>query len=131
VSGRFEDGLSLPQHADYLYLPGYRWDGAYDPEGLLSTLGAIATAFGVFAGLFLRNTSYTDQQKVFHLGAAGVGALAVGYVWGLQFPVIKKLWTSSYVLVAGGYSCLLLAAFYQMIEIWQWKKWCVPFLWID
>jgi predicted acyltransferase len=131
VSGRFEDGLSLPQHADYLYLPGYRWDGAYDPEGLVSTLGAIATCLlGVFVGLFLRSTRHTDQQKVFYIAAAGVGALVVGYAWGLQFPVIKKLWTSSYVLVAGGYSCLLLAAFYQMIEIWQWKKWCVPFLWI-
>jgi predicted acyltransferase len=44
--------------------------------------------------------------------------------------VIKKIWTSSYVLVAGGYSCLVLAAFYQMVEIWQWRKWCTPFLWI-
>jgi predicted acyltransferase len=44
--------------------------------------------------------------------------------------VIKKLWTSSYVLVAGGYACLFLAAFYQMIEIWQWRKWCIPFVWI-
>ena len=44
--------------------------------------------------------------------------------------MIKKIWTSSYVLVAGGYSCLLLGAFYQMVEIWQWRKWCIPFIWI-
>ena len=44
--------------------------------------------------------------------------------------MIKKIWTSSYVLIAGGYACLMLAAFYQMIEIWQWRKWCIPFLWI-
>jgi len=44
--------------------------------------------------------------------------------------VIKKIWTSSYVLVVGGYSCVFLAVFYQMIEIWQWRRWCEPFLWI-
>jgi len=54
----------------------------------------------------------------------------VGFLWGLGFPVIKKIWTSSYVLVAAGYACLLLAAFYQMIEVWQWRKWCIPFVWI-
>ena len=60
-------------------------------------------------------------------GAAGIG---LGFLWGLQFPVIKKIWTSSYVLVAGGYACLFLAAFYQIVEIWGWRKWCVPFVWI-
>ena len=44
--------------------------------------------------------------------AAGVATIAVGYLWGLQFPVIKNIWTSSYVLVAGGWSLLLLALFY-------------------
>jgi predicted acyltransferase len=48
----------------------------------------------------------------------------------LEFPVIKKIWTSSYVLVAAGYSTLALAAFYQIIEIWQWRRWCLPFIWI-
>ena len=65
-----------------------------------------------------------------YLLAAGIAGVVAGFLWGLQFPVIKKIWTSSYVLVAGGYACLFLAAFYQMIEIWQWRKWCIPFLWI-
>lgn len=56
--------------------------------------------------------------------------VALGFLWGLQFPVIKKIWTSSYVLVAAGYACLLLGAFYQMVEIWQWRKWCTPFVWV-
>jgi predicted acyltransferase len=56
--------------------------------------------------------------------------VALGWLWHLQFPVIKKIWTSSYVLVAGGYSCWLLAAFFYLIDIRGWRRWCVPFLWI-
>jgi len=131
VRGRFEDGLNLSQQIDFLYLPGRKWDDSYDPEGILTTLPALATCLlGVFAGLLLKSTSTSDQKKVLCLLAAGIGSIAAGFLWGLQFPVIKKIWTSSYVLVAGGYSCLFLAAFYQMVEIWQWRKWCIPFLWI-
>jgi predicted acyltransferase len=64
------------------------------------------------------------------LAIAGVGGIALGYVWSLQFPIIKKIWTSSYVLVAGGWSCLLLALFYQVVEIWRFMKWAQPFIWI-
>ena len=131
VRGRFDDGLNLTQHLDFQHLPGFKWDGAYDPEGILSTLPAIATCLlGVFAGLLLKNTSLPDQKKVFLLVGAGVAGIALGFLWGLQFPVIKKLWTSSYVLVAGGYACVFLATFFQLIEIWQWRRWCEPFLWI-
>lgn len=131
VRGRFENGLNLTHQVDFQYLPGLRLDGAYDPEGLLSTLPAIATCLlGVFAGLLLKHEAIPDQRKVLCLlGAGGVG-LACGFLWGLQFPIIKRIWTSSYVLIAGGYGCLLLGAFYQMIEIWQWRKWCTPFVWI-
>lgn len=131
VRGKFEDGLNLPQQVDFQYLPGHKWDGAYDPEGILSTFPAICTCLlGVFAGLLLKNGNVADQKKVLFLVAAGVAAVALGFLWGLEFPVIKKIWTSSYVLVAAGYACLFLAAFYQVVEIWQWRKWCVPFIWI-
>ncbi|HZR18223.1 MAG TPA: DUF5009 domain-containing protein [Verrucomicrobiae bacterium] len=131
VRGKFDDGLNLTQQIDFQYLPGHRWDGAYDPEGILSTLPAIGTCLlGVFAGLLLRNGKISDQKKVAYLVIAGAGGVVVGFLWGLEFPVIKKIWTSSYVLVAAGYACLFLAAFYQMIEIWQWRKWCTPFVWI-
>ncbi len=131
VRGRFDDGLNLTQQIDFQYLPGFKWDGAYDPEGLLSTLPAIATCLlGVFAGFLLKNPAISDQRKVLYFVAAGLAGLALGFAWGLQFPVIKKIWTSSYVLVAGGYSCLLLAAFYQIVEVWGWRWWCQPFVWI-
>ncbi len=131
VSGRFDDGLNLTQHLDYEFLPGYKWDGAYDPEGLLSTFPAISTCLlGVFAGLLLRNPNVSGRKKVSWFVLAGVVGIVAGFAWGIQFPVIKKLWTSSYVLVAAGYACLFLALFYEIVEIRGWRKWCMPFVWI-
>jgi predicted acyltransferase len=98
---------------------------------MLSTLPAIATCLlGVFAGLLLRSTRIPNQSKVFSLAAAGVAGVALGWLWGLQFPVIKKIWTSSFVLVAGGYSALLMALFYQLVDVWNYQKWAQPFVWI-
>lgn len=131
LRGVFEPGLNLANYLDQRYLPGRKWDKTWDPEGLLSTLPAIATCLlGVFAGLLLQNPSVPAQRKVCWLLGAGALGVAAGFLWGLQFPVIKKIWTSSYVLVAGGYSALLLAVFYQIIEIWQWQRWATPFVWI-
>ena len=56
--------------------------------------------------------------------------MLLGQLWGLQFPVIKKLWTSSFVLVAGGWSCCLLGGFYLVIDIWQVRAWARPFVWV-
>src|SRR5204863_6152310 len=118
-------------YIDFKYLPGRLYDGTWDPEGLLSTLPAIGTCLlGVFAGLLLQNRSATEQKKVLYLFAAGVTAVIAGWLWDRQFPVIKKIWTSSYVLVAGGYSAMLLATFHQMVEIWGWRKWTAMFVWI-
>jgi len=131
VTGSFDMGRNVANHLDFQYLPGKKWDTYWDPEGLLSTFPAIATCLlGVFAGLLLQNKLLTEQRKVFYLFGAGVASLLVGFLWGLQFPVIKKIWTSSYVLVAGGFSALLLGAFHQIVEIWKYQKWCQPFVWI-
>jgi predicted acyltransferase len=130
-AGNYAEGLNLANWLDENYLPFRKWDGKHDPEGLLSTLPAIATCLlGVFAGLLLRNERVAPAQKVKWLVIAGVIGLLLGYLWGLQFPIIKKTWTSSFVLVAGGWSCLLLAGFYQVIELWRVTKWAQPFVWI-
>jgi predicted acyltransferase len=78
----------------------------------------------------LQSSSVPDQRKVWYFLAGGALSVAAGFLWGLQFPVIKKIWTSSYVLVAGGYSAILLGIFYQVVDIWQYRKWCQPFVWI-
>jgi len=133
-AGNFESGMNLANYVDKQFLPLRKWDGDHDPEGLLSTLPAIANCLlGVFAGLLLQNPTVSARKKVGYLiaaGLAGLAGLAAGWLWHLNFPVIKKLWTSSYVLVASGYSCLLLAAFYQIIDVWKWQKWAMPFIWI-
>jgi predicted acyltransferase len=131
VTGGYEPGKNLTNHLDFQYLPGRKYDTYYDPEGILSMLPAIVTCvIGVFAGLLMRRKDLGDAEKLRTLLVAGAVGVALGWLWHLQFPVIKKLWTSSYVLVAGGYSCWLLAGFFYLIDIRGWRRWCVPFIWI-
>jgi predicted acyltransferase len=131
LHGVYLKGVNLAHYVDQRYLPAFKWDGTWDPEGLLSTVPAIASCLaGVFAGLLLRDTRRSELNKVAVLLAAGAGAAVLGWLWGTQFPVIKKLWTSSYVLVAAGYSAMLLAAFYYIVDVRQWQKWAMPFVWI-
>jgi predicted acyltransferase len=131
VTGGYEPGRNLSNHLDFEYLGGRKYDLYWDPEGLLSTLPAVATCLlGVFAGLLLRRTDVDDMKKVTWLAGAGVAALAIGFGWGLQFPVVKKIWTSTFVLVAGGWSLLLLAGFYYVVDVRKWRGWCQPLVWI-
>lgn len=131
VTGKYAKGYNLSDHADFQFLPGKKWDNFSDPEGFLSTIPAIATCLlGVFAGFLLKNQTIPDLKKVTYLLVFGVAAATIGWIWNFQFPVVKKIWTSSYVLVAGGYSALLLGAFYLVVDVWKFQKWCQPFVWI-
>jgi len=131
VTGTFDKGHNLCDHFDFQYLPGRKYDTFFDPEGYLSTLPAIATCLlGAFAGLLLKGQGVEDTRKVIYLVSCGAAAVVLGWLWNLQFPVIKKIWTSSYVLVAGGYSAMLLGAFYLVVDVWQARAWCQPFVWI-
>ncbi len=130
-SGNFAESKNLANYVDRQYLPLRKWDGDHDPQGLLSTLPAIGTCLlGVFAGLLLKNQHVPDLKKVSYLTMAGMVAVASGWFWGLQFPVIKKLWTSSFVLVTGGYSALLMALFYLVVDVWKYQRWAQPFVWL-
>jgi predicted acyltransferase len=89
-----------------------------DPEGLLSTLPAIATTLlGSITAVFMRSPEYTQATKrnIFALG--GVVFVAAGELWNRTFPINKNLWTSSYVLVAAGISLLGLALFYWLVDM--------------
>ena len=102
-----------------------------DPEGWFSTFPAVCSCLiGVFTAFLIRDKSLADQKKVLYMFGAGILMVAAGYLWSYQFPIIKRLWTSTYVLVAGGYSLILLAAFYQIIDVWRIQKWSRPFIWI-
>jgi predicted acyltransferase len=117
---------------DKHYLPiGDMEPRGWRNEGILSTIPAIASCIlGVFAGKFLRNGQCEGKRKAAVFVAVGALLVVLGYFWGLQFPVIKRIWTSSYVLVAGGYSCVLLGVFYFIIDVLNVQKWATPFFWI-
>jgi len=130
VAGSYAPGLNLANHIDFNYLPGMKYDQYWDPEGLLSTLPAIVTALlGVLTGIcFL--SDLTALRKIQLIVFTGIACAMIGWIWHFQFPVVKKIWTSSFVLVAGGYSMLLFAFFFYIIELRGWKQWSAPFVWI-
>jgi predicted acyltransferase len=129
-AGDFAEGHNLTNHLDRMYLAGRKYDGNHDPEGMLSTLPAIATCLiGVLAGLWLRGEA-KPPRKALVMAIAGALLLGLGWAWSPWFPVIKKLWTSSFVLVATGWSAMLLALFYWIIEMRGWRRWAEPFVWI-
>jgi predicted acyltransferase len=131
VTGQYDPGYNLANQFDFEYLPARKYDLFYDPEGLLSTLPALVTGlFGIFTGRLLRYQSMPELKKVLWLAGAGAVSVTLGWLWGMEFPVVKKIWTSSYVLVAGGYSALLLALFYWLVDVRGWQRWCQPFVWI-
>ncbi len=95
-----------------------------DNEGILSTLPAIATCLlGVLAGHWLRSGKYSPNRKALGLAAAGVVSLFVAWAWSFNLPIIKNIWTSSFVLCAGGWSLLLLALFYWIIDVRGFTRW--------
>jgi len=111
---------------DRQLMPGHLYEDwplhdARDPEGLLSTIPAIGTALiGLIAGIGLR-ARRSPILKTVGLVAGSFVCLGVGYFWSMWFPLNKKMWTSSYVLVAAGWSLAIFALFYWVMEQ---KGWC-------
>jgi len=98
-----------------------------DNEGLLSTIPAVSTCLmGALAGHWLR-TNRPSGRKALGLALAGVVSLLLGWTWGHWFPIIKNIWSSSFVLFAGGWSLLLLALFYWIIDVRGHRRWAFFF----
>ncbi len=106
VFGRFDDGLQ------------YTW--------LISGLGFTATTLsGVFAGELIK--SELPRRKVaLYLLFIGVAGLVFGLVWGIWHPIVKKIWSSTFVLASSGVCFLLLSLFYWIIDVKGWVKWSFP-----
>jgi predicted acyltransferase len=135
---------SLAGWLDRQLMLGHLYRRDFDPEGLLSTLPAIATTLlGTLTGEFLRSASpqraksglagsptASLRHKLRGLLIAGVAGVIAGYAWHLWFPISKPLWTSSYVLFTAGAACLLLALCWWLIEMRGWRLWSRPFLWL-
>lgn len=124
---------NLEGYVDRILLPGKLHRAVYDPEGLLSTVPAVASALlGIFAGQFLRwsQQRWTRPKIAGLLFFSAFLLIQLGWLWGLIFPINKNMWTSSFVLYAGGWSLFLFALFYLMIDVLGYKKWSLPFVWI-
>ena len=116
---------NLAMYIDQLILGPFR-DGT-NYTWILSILGFAATVLmGVLAGHLLRS-SLKPYRKTMWLAISGVGCALAGWLWGLTFPIIKHLWTSSFVLFSGGLCLLLLAAFYLVIDVWGKRQWAFVF----
>lgn len=111
--------------------PDHLYSGKiFDPEGLLSTVPAIVTAMlGMFTGDFVRlpEQKLSGNRKTLYMFAAAAVMLVVGLVWSNWFPINKKLWTSTFVLVVGAYSLAMFALFYWIIDVKGWNKWTLFF----
>jgi predicted acyltransferase len=101
----------------HIFSASHLYERTRDPEGLLSTLPALATTLlGLLTGVWLR-TSQTLAYKARGIAAAGLSCVLLGSLWNLTFPINKKLWTSSYVLFVGGLSLLLLALAIWIVDV--------------
>jgi predicted acyltransferase len=115
-----EPGTNLAAWVDRATMDGHLWKSTrtWDPEGLLSTLPALATALlGLFAGERLRAARAPDVRTARELALAGAALAALGLLWDLVFPINKGLWTSSYVLFTGGAALLVFAALFGAIDV--------------
>jgi predicted acyltransferase len=121
---------SVASFIDRVILGSHIWSQGkvYDPEGLLSTIPALATTLlGVFTGQWVRSRK-SDNEKVAGMFAAGMCCMVVGWAWNPFFPINKSLWTSSYVLFTGGLALQFLAFCYWLIDIKKYQRWAKPFV---
>jgi predicted acyltransferase len=120
---------NLVDWIDRNVFPGRLYNGTRDPEGVLSTIPAVATALiGVLTGLWLRSGRSPRGKLAGLLSMGGIGII-VGWLWNFWFPINKNVWTSSFVVVTAGFAMVFLAALYWIIEIRGWRgRWTMPFL---
>lgn len=122
-AGVLEPGQNMAAWLDSLLIPGTLWEGTWDPEGVLSTIPALATGIcGMMAGHVI-NSTLSGERKLVWLYCAGFCSLTAGYLWGWSFPINKHIWTSSYVLFAAGLAVLTLATFMWLIDELGYRKW--------
>lgn len=122
AAGQLERGANIINWFDQ-FLPGMLWRGTWDPEGLLSTYPAIASGlFGVIMGRLVLQYKQQLPQLVMVLFVLGFSSFLVGCLWSLYFPLIKQIWSSSFVLVTSGMASMVLALLIWYTDIQQYRK---------
>jgi predicted acyltransferase len=131
-TGRLDLEGNLARSVDVAVLGQHTWkhDPAWDPEGPLSTIPAIASVLlGIAAGELLRSAR-PWPAKLAGLMAGGALAFSLGLLWGVFFPINKNLWTSSYALAMAGLASVVLALCIWIVDVKGWRRWDRPFLWL-
>jgi len=121
---------NFASYLDSLIVPGKLLvNNMHDPEGLVSTVPAVATGLlGILTGSFLKNSSFSPSKKVVRILITGSVLIMIAQIWNLVFPINKNLWSSSFALQVGGLSMLLLALFYYIIDVKGYRKWAFFFV---
>jgi len=124
--------LTMPgnfsSYVDRMVLPGKLSKGIHDTVGFFNNIPAISNALaGIMVGLFLKTKEISGNKKAFYLLAFGCFSLLVAQIWNLDFPINKNLWSSSFVMQTVGFSLLLFALFYYIIDVLGYKKWAFFF----
>jgi len=128
VAGDLTPSGNLGAYVDRVVFGKHLWvqSKTWDPEGLLSTIPAIATTLlGGIAGLWIASRA-SGARKAMGLVVAGIAAMGIGLAWSLIFPLNKSLWTSSYVWFTGGAAAVFLAMCYALIDLRGWRAWSRP-----
>jgi predicted acyltransferase len=133
ATGLLEQGNNFSAFVDNLVLNGpaigtHVWSSTktWDPEGIVSTLPAIATCMlGIFAGELLR-TKRTDAEKTAWLMVAGVILMWLGEWMNLWLPINKKIWTSSYAVFMGGLAAVCFGVCYWLLDVQGWRRAAKP-----
>jgi predicted acyltransferase len=129
-AGVYLPGSNFAAYIDSLLLSGHMWTrtGTWDPEGILSTVPAVAsTLFGVLTGHWLRSAA-SMRKKTMGMLAAGMLLVLVGEVLNVWLPINKNLWTSSFAIFMAGLAVICLAAFYWLIDVQGYQRWAKPFV---
>ena len=112
---------NLAAWLDRQLLSGHLYEGTRDPEGVLSTIPAVATALlGMLTGQWLRSAR-SPQSKALGMALFGLIGVVAGKILNLGFPINKKLWTSSYVVFTAGLALLFLGLCYWVVDVKQWR----------
>ena len=131
AAGVLEPGQDIGAYIDRaVFGEAHLWSQSrtWDPEGLLSTLPAIATVLlGIFTGSWLRSDR-DPATKTVGMFLAANAALVLGIVWNEAFPINKTLWTSSYVVFTAGMALHCLAICYWLIDVRGHRAWAKPFV---
>ncbi|MCC7400658.1 MAG: DUF5009 domain-containing protein [Chitinophagaceae bacterium] len=124
LPGDLTEQGNFMSYIDRSVLPGKLSRGIHDTVGLVCTIPGISTVLlGIFAGRFLKNNPGSSAAKAKWLAIAGVISLAIAFIWNIDFPFNKNLWSSSFVMLTGGLSLILLSVFYFIIDVRGYKRW--------